>query len=136
MGARADDRLPWTIVEDVDPRQRDDICFTTEAFCSVLARDGTPGRVDDGLPGPCRLLHERDVGGHAERDRDREAGQRAGSVHGQGGRPRADEPALWNGVSQCMGSTGLRSQHLAMGRVSPGMHRTRSDRARAWFTTR
>ena len=42
MGARADDRLPWTIVEDVDPRQRDDICFTTEAFCSVLAETALP----------------------------------------------------------------------------------------------
>jgi acyl-CoA reductase-like NAD-dependent aldehyde dehydrogenase len=42
LGARADDRLPWTIVEDVDPGQGDDICFTTEAFCSVLAETALP----------------------------------------------------------------------------------------------
>jgi acyl-CoA reductase-like NAD-dependent aldehyde dehydrogenase len=37
LGRRTDDRLPWAIVEDVDPQQRDDICFTTESFCSVFA---------------------------------------------------------------------------------------------------
>ena len=37
LGPRSDERLPWAIVENVDPRARDDICFTTEAFCSVFA---------------------------------------------------------------------------------------------------
>jgi acyl-CoA reductase-like NAD-dependent aldehyde dehydrogenase len=42
LGERSDDRLPWAIVEDVDPGQRDDICFTTEAFCSVFAETALP----------------------------------------------------------------------------------------------
>ncbi len=36
-GRRTHERLPWAIVEGVDPERRDDICFTTEAFCSVFA---------------------------------------------------------------------------------------------------
>jgi acyl-CoA reductase-like NAD-dependent aldehyde dehydrogenase len=42
LGRRTDDRLPWAIVEDVDPKRRDDICFTTEAFCSVFAETALP----------------------------------------------------------------------------------------------
>jgi hypothetical protein len=42
VGRRTDDRLPWAIVEAVDPQQRDDICFTTEAFCSVFAETAIP----------------------------------------------------------------------------------------------
>jgi hypothetical protein len=29
--------LPWTVVDDVDPERPDDICFTREAFCGLLA---------------------------------------------------------------------------------------------------
>lgn len=29
--------LPWTFVPDVNPQHRDDICFTTEAFCGLCA---------------------------------------------------------------------------------------------------
>jgi acyl-CoA reductase-like NAD-dependent aldehyde dehydrogenase len=29
--------LPWTLIADVDPEHEDDICFTTEAFCSLFA---------------------------------------------------------------------------------------------------
>lgn len=29
--------LPWTLIPDVDPDNREDICFTTEAFCSLVA---------------------------------------------------------------------------------------------------
>ena len=42
LGQRTDERLPWAIVEGVDPEQRDDICFTTEAFCSVFAETALP----------------------------------------------------------------------------------------------
>jgi acyl-CoA reductase-like NAD-dependent aldehyde dehydrogenase len=31
------DTLPWTLVPDVDPHNTDDICFTTEAFCTLIA---------------------------------------------------------------------------------------------------
>jgi acyl-CoA reductase-like NAD-dependent aldehyde dehydrogenase len=31
------DHLPWTFIPDVDASQTDDICFTTEAFCSLCA---------------------------------------------------------------------------------------------------
>jgi acyl-CoA reductase-like NAD-dependent aldehyde dehydrogenase len=37
-----DGSLPWTIVPGVDPGQRDDICFTTEAFCSLMAETALP----------------------------------------------------------------------------------------------
>jgi len=42
LGRRTEDRLPWAIVEGVDPEQRDDICFTTEAFCSVFTETALP----------------------------------------------------------------------------------------------
>ena len=35
-GDRADGRLPWALVTDLDPGARDDPCFTTEAFCGVF----------------------------------------------------------------------------------------------------
>jgi acyl-CoA reductase-like NAD-dependent aldehyde dehydrogenase len=37
FGEPADGKLPWTLVPGVDPANEDDICFTTEAFCSVFA---------------------------------------------------------------------------------------------------
>ncbi len=40
VGVRTDARLPWTIIRDVDPAVSDDVCFTTEAFTSVLAEVG------------------------------------------------------------------------------------------------
>ncbi len=35
-GERTDDKLPWALISDLDPARRDDVCFTTEAFCSVM----------------------------------------------------------------------------------------------------
>ena len=43
LGQRTPDRLPWAIVEGVDPGRSDDICFTTEAFCSVFAETALDG---------------------------------------------------------------------------------------------
>ncbi len=37
-----DGSLPWTIVSGVDPGESDDICFTTEAFCGLLAETALP----------------------------------------------------------------------------------------------
>ena len=37
FGSRDDERLPWTLMPGVDPQSRDDICFTTEAFCSLMS---------------------------------------------------------------------------------------------------
>jgi acyl-CoA reductase-like NAD-dependent aldehyde dehydrogenase len=37
-----DGSLPWTIVSGLDPDERDDICFTTEAFCSLMAETALP----------------------------------------------------------------------------------------------
>jgi acyl-CoA reductase-like NAD-dependent aldehyde dehydrogenase len=34
--------LPWTLLPDVDPANADDICFTSEAFCSLVAETGLP----------------------------------------------------------------------------------------------
>ena len=36
-GTRADGRLPWALITDLDPGAQDDLCFTTEAFCGVFA---------------------------------------------------------------------------------------------------
>ena len=35
-GARGEGRLPWALATDLDARATDDLCFTTEAFCSVF----------------------------------------------------------------------------------------------------
>jgi acyl-CoA reductase-like NAD-dependent aldehyde dehydrogenase len=40
FGDRAGDRLPWTLIPDVDPLKSDDICFTTEAFCGISSETG------------------------------------------------------------------------------------------------
>ncbi|MGZ4618870.1 MAG: aldehyde dehydrogenase family protein [Frankiaceae bacterium] len=34
--------VPWTVISAVDPDAADDICFTTEAFCAVLAETALP----------------------------------------------------------------------------------------------
>ena len=34
--------LPWTLLAGVDPASREDICFTTEAFCSLMAETALP----------------------------------------------------------------------------------------------
>jgi acyl-CoA reductase-like NAD-dependent aldehyde dehydrogenase len=36
-GDAGGERTPWTFIEDLDPRNREDICFTTEAYCSLFA---------------------------------------------------------------------------------------------------
>jgi acyl-CoA reductase-like NAD-dependent aldehyde dehydrogenase len=40
--AGPDESLPWTIVSAADPGNRDDICFTTEAFCGLMAETALP----------------------------------------------------------------------------------------------
>jgi acyl-CoA reductase-like NAD-dependent aldehyde dehydrogenase len=36
FGSRSGDKLPWMLIPNLDPGKRDDICFTTEAFCGVF----------------------------------------------------------------------------------------------------
>jgi acyl-CoA reductase-like NAD-dependent aldehyde dehydrogenase len=36
FGSRAGDKLPWMLIPNLDPKKRDDLCFTTEAFCGVF----------------------------------------------------------------------------------------------------
>ncbi len=40
FGARAGDKLPWMMIPNLDPEKRDEICFTTEAFCGVFGETG------------------------------------------------------------------------------------------------
>jgi acyl-CoA reductase-like NAD-dependent aldehyde dehydrogenase len=40
FGARAGDKLPWMLIPRLDPEKRDEICFTTEAFCGVFGETG------------------------------------------------------------------------------------------------
>jgi len=35
--------LPWTIIHDVDPSDRTNICFTTESFCGIMAQTSLNG---------------------------------------------------------------------------------------------
>ena len=37
IGLSSGQELPWTLVAGVDPESVDDVCFTTEAFCSLFA---------------------------------------------------------------------------------------------------
>lgn len=37
IGNPREGELPWTIIPDVNSENRDDICFTTESFCCVVA---------------------------------------------------------------------------------------------------
>ena len=36
-GEAVDGALPWTLIPDIDPANTDDICFSTESFCPILA---------------------------------------------------------------------------------------------------
>lgn len=40
FGARAGDKLPWALIPGLDPNKKDDLCFTTEAFCGVCGETG------------------------------------------------------------------------------------------------
>jgi acyl-CoA reductase-like NAD-dependent aldehyde dehydrogenase len=37
FGNRTGDSLPWTLIHSLDPQSREDVCYTTEAFCGVFA---------------------------------------------------------------------------------------------------
>ncbi|HSS76401.1 MAG TPA: aldehyde dehydrogenase family protein, partial [Thermoanaerobaculia bacterium] len=36
FGSRSGDKLPWVLIPGLDPAKRDDVCFTTEAFCGIF----------------------------------------------------------------------------------------------------
>lgn len=40
IGTSSEGQLPWTLIAGVDPGNIDDVCFTTEAFCSLFAEAG------------------------------------------------------------------------------------------------
>jgi hypothetical protein len=40
LGQPGEGSLPWLLIEDLDPAQANEICFTTEAFCSVTSEVG------------------------------------------------------------------------------------------------
>jgi acyl-CoA reductase-like NAD-dependent aldehyde dehydrogenase len=42
FGIPNEQQLPWTLITDVDPSNAEDICFTTEAFCSISAETALP----------------------------------------------------------------------------------------------
>jgi hypothetical protein len=43
FGISADGRLPWTLIAGIDPGNENDVCFTTEAFCSLFAETALEG---------------------------------------------------------------------------------------------
>jgi len=42
IGSASDGDLPWTLIPGLDPASATDICFTTEAFCSLISETGVP----------------------------------------------------------------------------------------------
>jgi acyl-CoA reductase-like NAD-dependent aldehyde dehydrogenase len=44
LGNGDEGTLPWTLVRGADPHDSEDPCFTTEAFCSLMAETALPGR--------------------------------------------------------------------------------------------
>ena len=40
IGLSEEGRLPWTLIADVDPSKPNDLCFSTEAFASIVAEVG------------------------------------------------------------------------------------------------
>ncbi len=60
LGEADGSRLPWTLISGLDPARRDDICFTTEGFCSLfsetaLEAEDVPSFVDAAV----RFANER-----------------------------------------------------------------------------
>jgi acyl-CoA reductase-like NAD-dependent aldehyde dehydrogenase len=49
LGATSDGTLPWTLVRGTDPADAGDPCFTTEAFCSLMAETALPGEPPAGF---------------------------------------------------------------------------------------
>jgi hypothetical protein len=54
LGEPADGHLPWTLIPDVDPGRSDDLCFTSEPFCSLfsetaLSAPGVPEFIDQAV---------------------------------------------------------------------------------------
>jgi acyl-CoA reductase-like NAD-dependent aldehyde dehydrogenase len=43
IGRAGEGELPWMLVSELDPTRTDDICFTTEAFCSVTSEVALDG---------------------------------------------------------------------------------------------
>lgn len=37
FGSRTEGNLPWTLIPGVNPQCQDDVCFTQEAFCGIMA---------------------------------------------------------------------------------------------------
>lgn len=42
FGPRGEGQLPWTMITDLDPTNKDEICFTTEAWCGVTSEVALP----------------------------------------------------------------------------------------------
>lgn len=43
FGSPSEEQLPWTLISGLDAQKTDDICFTTEAFCSLFAETTLEG---------------------------------------------------------------------------------------------
>ncbi|GHO42881.1 hypothetical protein KSX_10440 [Ktedonospora formicarum] len=44
FGDRTNEHTPWTLIADLDAQATNDICFTTEAFCSLFAETALEAR--------------------------------------------------------------------------------------------
>ena len=42
FGPAGEDRVPWTVIEGLDPDAEDEICFSTEAWCGVTSEVAMP----------------------------------------------------------------------------------------------
>jgi hypothetical protein len=59
FGAGGDGALPWTLIPGLDPASADDVCFHTEAFCSLFAETALEaGSVPEYLERAVRFCNE------------------------------------------------------------------------------
>jgi acyl-CoA reductase-like NAD-dependent aldehyde dehydrogenase len=59
LGQAREGELPWMLASGLDPSRRDDICFTTEAFCSVTSEVGLEaGSVADYVRNAVRFAND------------------------------------------------------------------------------
>jgi hypothetical protein len=122
LGKDGEGTLPWTLVRGADPHDPEDPCFTTEAFCSLMAETALPATIDQRVPRPRGALLQRHPLGHAMRHADRQAPPRHRDRRRD--QPRRARPALRLGGRQPLGRQRLRAERLQLGRL-PRPHRQR-----------
>ncbi|MCJ7441345.1 MAG: aldehyde dehydrogenase family protein [Thermoanaerobaculaceae bacterium] len=125
FGGRTADRLPWTLIPNLDPARDGDICFTTEAFCGIMgetpiAAPTIPEFVDRAVSFVNEIVWGTLAAGlivHPRSLRDPEV---------RGGRARRGRPALRHGLAQPVGCGGVRPRRHSVGGLRGERHLRRA----------